>query len=381
MTLVHVVFKNTWRNPRRSVLTIISLAVLFLLLTFLMMIWGGYHSDPWAKQWALRLVCRNRFSLSASLPSRYRNKIRAIPGVMHIVPISHFSGQYQDGSHLTEFPQIGTDPNEIMSVYPDYQLPSEQLAEWQANPRGAIVESSLARKTKWKLGDHIVLRGMAVPFDLDLTICGIFMAPYPLPVLYFNSNYLRRITHRETDDAYMILADSPQSIAPIALAVDEMFHNSGAPTRTEAEQSLSLERASLLGDMQVLIVCIGSAVLFVGLLVVANSMGLSLREREREFSIMRSIGFTPRHLQSLVLGEVLTLCLVAWLLASLATYGLLHALNRWEAGAALGMLAKIRVPVLLTTLFIALDVGMAGSLYSAYRVARANIAQGLRSTR
>jgi putative ABC transport system permease protein len=381
MTLAHLVVKNTWRNPRRSLLTILYLAFSFLLLTLLMMIWRSFYVDSWSESGALRLVCRNRVSLFVPLPGQYRAKIRTIPGVAHIAPMNHFAGRYQNGGQLHRFLQVGTDPSEFMSVYLDYHLSPEQLSAWQADPNGAVVESTLARNMKWKLGDRIVLQGVTFPFDLQLTIRGIFTAAYPVPALYFNWNYVRQITHKDIDEAYMILANSQQSVTEIAIAVDEMFRNSTAPTRTEAEQAFTLDFLSMFGNMKLVILSIGSALLFAALLGAANTMGMSLRERTREVSVLRSIGFTPRRLQLLFLAEALTICLVAWLLASLTMCGSLWAVSRSHAEGIFAVFFKLRLETLMTSLFVALDVGLASSLYSAYSMARTNIAQGLRHSR
>ncbi|MGC2791707.1 MAG: ABC transporter permease, partial [Candidatus Sulfotelmatobacter sp.] len=174
MTLTRFVTKNALRNKRRSILNIASIGVSLLLLTFMMTLWQGFYIDKGSAESTRRLVTRHRVSLTFSLPGFYRGKIRAIPGVIAVVPNSWFGGLYKDDKPENFFAQFGTDPDEFPKVYPEMQLPTDQLAAWQRDRAGVIVSDELAQKYGWKLGDRIVLQGTIYPVNLELTIRGIF---------------------------------------------------------------------------------------------------------------------------------------------------------------------------------------------------------------
>ncbi len=117
---------------------------------------------------------RHRVSLTFNLPGFYREKIRAIPGVVAVVPVSWFGGIYKDQKPENFFAQFGTDPEEFFKMFRDMEMPEDQVTAWQRDRQGVIVDDSLAKKYGWKLGDRIVLQGTIYPVNLELNIRGIF---------------------------------------------------------------------------------------------------------------------------------------------------------------------------------------------------------------
>ena len=131
MTLTRFVTKNAFRNKRRSTLTVLSIAFSLLLLTLMMTIWRAFYLDQGSAESAQRLVVRHRVSLTFSLPGFYREKIRALPGVVSVVPVSWFGGIYKDQKPENFFAQFGTDPDEFFKTYRDAQMPEDQIKAWQ----------------------------------------------------------------------------------------------------------------------------------------------------------------------------------------------------------------------------------------------------------
>src|SRR5271154_3129362 len=156
MTLTRFVSKNAFRNKRRSILTVISIAFSLLLLTLMMTLWRSFYIDNGSAESNLRLITRHKVSLTFNLPGYYREKIRSIPGVVAVVPNSWFGGLYKDDKPENFFAQFGTDPDEFPKVFPEMQMPPDQLAAWQRDRAGAIVSDELVKQYGWKLGDRIV---------------------------------------------------------------------------------------------------------------------------------------------------------------------------------------------------------------------------------
>ena len=115
-----------------------------------------------------------------------------MPGVTHVVNESWFGGIYKDDKPENFFAQFGTDPNELLDVYPEFELPPDQLAAWQKDRAGCIVDSDLAKRHNWKIGDKLNIRGTIFPLNLELTVRGIFSGPTPTATVYFNNTYLGR---------------------------------------------------------------------------------------------------------------------------------------------------------------------------------------------
>src|SRR5437867_6332821 len=172
MTLTGFVRKNAFRNLRRSILTVLSIGFSLLLLTLMMAIWRNFYMSKPTEESALRLVTRHKVSLAFSMPSFYREKIRALPGVADVLPQNWFGGVYKDDKSGNFFAQFGTDPEEFFKVYKEWKISEDQISAWQHDRAGAVVDSALAQKLGWKLGQRIIITGTIFPTNLELNIRG-----------------------------------------------------------------------------------------------------------------------------------------------------------------------------------------------------------------
>jgi putative ABC transport system permease protein len=378
MTLTAFVAKSAFRNKRRSLLTVISLALSLLLLTFMLTLWKGFYIDKGAPDSSLRIMTRHRVSLANFLPAYYRQKIRSIPGVVHVVPMTWFGGKYKDDRPENFFAQFATDPAEYMEVAADKKMPSDQLAAWQHDRAGAICDSVLAAKHGWKIGDRITLQGSIFPTDLDLTLRGIYTIEPPNSALYFDQEYLSQSVDwfKDTAGFYFIRADSPQSVARVSHAIDDMFHNTPTPTKSESEKAFQLDFIATLGNVKAFILSICAAVVFTTLLVCANTMAMSIRERTREVAVLRTLGFTRPSILSLLLGESLTIALLGGTLGLFFAALIMKALVR--PGIALPTTLHLTIPTMIVVLLVSAIVGLASGLIPSWRASNLKIVEGLR---
>src|SRR5450755_3532089 len=190
MTLSLFVTKNAFRNRLRSGLTVLSVAFSLLLLTLMMTVWRSFYLDKGSDESAQRLLTRHKVSLANFLPGFYRERIRSVPGVVHVVPYSWFGGKYKDDKPENFFAQFATDPDEYFDVAADKVMPADQLAAWKRDRSGCVVDVALAEKHRWKIGDHIILQGTIFPTNLDLTVRGIYTIDPPQSNLFFHTKYL-----------------------------------------------------------------------------------------------------------------------------------------------------------------------------------------------
>jgi len=173
MTFSRFVTKSAFLNKKRSLLTVSSIAFSLLLLSIMLCVWRSFYIDKGAPDSALRIMTRHKVSLANFLPIYYRDKMRSVPGVTHVVPMTWFGGTYIDNKPAHYFAQFATDPEEYFDVAADKVLPAEQIAAWKRDRAGCVVDVALADKFHWKLGDHVHLQGTIFPTNLDLTIRGI----------------------------------------------------------------------------------------------------------------------------------------------------------------------------------------------------------------
>jgi putative ABC transport system permease protein len=379
MTLTRFVTKNAFRNKRRSILTVLSIAFSLLLLTLMMTIWRGFYLDQGSAESAQRLVVRHRVSLTFSLPGFYREKIRAIPGVLAVVPVSWFGGLYKDDKPENFFAQFGTDPEEFFKVFRDVQMPQDQITAWQRDRQGVIVDDSLAKKYGWKLGDRIVLQGTIYPVNLELNIRGIFHSNPDNKSVYFNTKYVEEAVSFFKGQAgtFSVLAATPGDVSKVATAIDDMFRNSPQPTKAESEKAFGLEFVAMMGNVKAFILSICSAVVFATLLVSANTMAMSIRERTREVAVLKTLGFTRRSVLGLFVSEAVALSLVGGLLGAglgwLMVYGLTHS-PQFISFFPMEVTPAIWLLALLTSGI----VGLVSAALPSYHASQVNIVDGLR---
>jgi putative ABC transport system permease protein len=378
MTLTRFVTKNAFRNKRRSILTVLSIAFSLLLLTLMMTIWRAFYLDEGSAESAERLVVRHRVSLTFSLPGFYREKIRAVPGVVAVVPVSWFGGIYKDQKPENFFAQFGTDPEEFFNVFRDIQMPAEQRTAWLRDRQGVIVDDSLAKKYGWKLGDRIVLQGTIYPVDLELYVRGIFHSTPDNKSVYFNTKYVEEAVSFFKGQAgtFSILAASPGDVSRIASTVDDMFRNSPQPTKTESEKAFGLEFVAMLGNVKAFILIICSAVVFATLLVSANTMAMSIRERTREVAVLKTLGFTRQSVLGLFVSEAVALAAVGGLIGVGLAYLLIGAVSHSPYMSFYHM--KVTLGMWVVALFVSGLVGLVSSLVPSYTAAQVNIVDGLR---
>ena len=378
MTLASFVRKNTFRNRRRSVLTVLSIGFSLVLLTLMMAIWRAFYLDEGSAESAQRLVVRHRVSLTFSLPGFYREKIRSIPGVVAVVPVSWFGGIYKDDKPENFFAQFGTDPEEFFKVFRDIQMSAEQITAWQRDRQGVIVDDTLAKKYGWKLGDRIVLQGTIYPVNLELYVRGIFSATPDDKSVYFNAKYLEEAVpfFKGHAGTFSILAASPGDVSKVASAVDDMFRNSPQPTKAESEKAFGLEFVAMLGNVKAFILSICLAVVFATLLVSANTMAMSIRERTREVAVLKTLGFTKQTVLGLFVGEAVALALVGGLVGTAIAYLLIVMVTHNPMFTFYNM--KLTLPMWVAAMLISGLVGLVSALLPSYHASRTNIVEGLR---
>jgi putative ABC transport system permease protein len=379
MTIAQFVAKNAFRNKRRSVLTALSIMFSLLLLTVMMTIWRGFYIDQGAPDSALRIMTRHRVSLAFFLPAYYRDKIRAVPGVVHVVPMTWFGGKYKDDRPENFFAQFATDPDEYMEVAADKEVPAEQIKAWQKDRTGALVDQALARKHGWRLGDRVVLQGNIFPTNLELTIRAMYKIDPPNNSLYFHAKYLEESVGFFKDRAgfYFTRVENPSAVARASHDIDDIFHNSPEPTKSESEKAFQLDFIAGLGNVKAFILGICGAVVFTILIVSANTMAMSIRERTREVAVLRTLGFTRQQILSLYLGESVTLALIGGAAGVLVAAGLMLLFTRLP-GVIVPASMKVTLPIAILALSTAALVGLVSAILPSYNAARTNIVDGLR---
>lgn len=380
MTLSGFVVRNTFRNKRRSLLTMVSISFSLLLLTLMMSIWRTFYIDQGPPNTAKTIITRDRVSLAFFLPAYYRDKIRSVPGVVAVAPMTYFGNVYKDDRATNSFAQAATDPDEYPKVAPDKIVPPEQLLAWQRDRTGAMVDVELAKRFGWKIGDHLVLQSPYFPVHPEVTIRAMYTVDPPARALYFSSKYLEESVSWFKGQAgwYITQVATPGDVAPVSKVIDEMFRNSPQRTKTESQQAFRLSFVSSLGNVKAFILGICGAVVFAILLVSCNTMAMSIRARTREVAVLKALGFTRQRVLSMFVGESIALSLAGGVLGVLGAALIIRGLT--HSPAAIGIPADMSVtfPTMVLSLLVAASVGFVSGCLPAYGASRTNIVEGLR---
>jgi putative ABC transport system permease protein len=382
MKFFPLLWSSLWRKKIRTIFTLLSIFVAFLLFGLLMTIRTAFSFGVDIAGLD-RLVLIHKVSLIMPLPISYQDRLRATEGVTLATHNSWFGGVYQDPSNF--FAQIVVDPEPFMKLYPEYKLPLEQFKAWLADRQGAIVGVDLAKRFNWKIGDRIPIQGTIWQPKKgqvwEFNIVGMYDGEPAVDKTQFFFRYDYLDENRLRGDGlvgwYVVkIADASQA-QQMGAKFDAMFANSSAETKTTTEKGFVEGFAKQVGDIGAIMIAILVAVLFTMMLVAANTMAQSVRERTSEVGVLKTLGFSNASILMLVLGEAVLIAVIGGGLGLLA--GWLFVQRGDPTG---GMLPIFMLPGRDVALGAGLIVvlGIAAGLLPALNAMQLKITDALRRT-
>lgn len=374
-----LILKSSIRNKRRSFLTVASAAISLCLLGTLMAVYNVFYVAGAPPGQALLLITRNRVSPAIKLPLEYENRIRRVRGVQEAMPFQYFGGTYKDPKNI--FARYAVDARRMFVLHPDRRVSEDQKQAFLKEKRGALAGKSLAGRFGWKIGERITLKGDLFPVNVDLILAGTYENPRDDNILLFRIDYLFDLVQQRLKDqvfAFEVLADRPESVARISREIDELFRNSPARTKTEAERAFELTFVSMLGNVKGFLASISFALMFTLLLVMANTMAMSARERVREVGVLKTLGFSTADILGMILGESAFLTLIGGTIGCALAWMLISQLSRLPAVIVPLAGMNLNGPVAAMLLLVGVVVGLASALVPAWTAARTPILQALR---
>jgi putative ABC transport system permease protein len=378
------VLKNTLRNRRRSVLTISSIAASMCLLGVLFALYRALFLTSPTPEQALRFVTYHRVSLTQALPASYGDRIRRVPGVREATVMQWFGGTYRDARDTRNFfARFSVEPGRLLRIRPDYAMSADARKAFLTNRTACIASEELAARFNWKPGERITLVGDIFPVTLELTFAGAFQDPDKSDSLLFNQAYLRESLSGARQDmvgSFLVQAENAEAAGHIAGDIDRMFENAPQPTKTEAEQAFALSFVSFLGNVKMFLLSICAAVTFTILLVSANTMAMTVRERIREVGILKTLGYRNGTILGLILGESALIALAGGAMGLLLANGIAYGLRQGPSFIQQIKTLDISPPLAVFCLAFAVAVGVLSSIVPAAGAARTNILESLRNT-
>ena len=379
-----LVWAGLFRRKARTILTLLSVIVSFLLLGLLHAVTVAFESGADTAD-ARRLLTTARYSIIEPLPLSYLRRIEQVPGVSAVAHADWFGAKYQDVSNA--FPVFAVDPRRYLAMYPEFDIAPDQLDAFAGTRTAAVAGRRLIERFGWRLGQKLPISSEIHPradgdMNWEFELVGMLDAEDPavrgntdvvlINVAFFDE---ARQTGKGTTGWYIErIADSGQARA-IAAEIDRRFLNSPDETKTQPEKEFAIGFARQIGDVGALVARILAAVFFTILLLTGNTMAQSIRERVPELAILKTLGFSDGRLTALVLGEAMLLMLTGAAVGMTAVAGLLPVVN----GATGGRFPPLYVgaSTWLLAAGIAVGVALAVGLPPALRAQRLRIVDAL----
>jgi putative ABC transport system permease protein len=383
MKYLALLYANLQRKRLRTTLTIASILVAFLLFGILeamrFALSGGAQI-----QGQDRLITINKISIIQNLPASYENRIRTVPGVKVTNSQNWFGGVYQEDRN-----QLGTfavESETFFEANPDIQLTDAEKKAWLADQAGALVGSDVAARFGWKVGQTIPMRSNIFTRTdgsniWEMKICGIYtIRNGDNTAVFFHYKYfnegLNSMFGKDNIGMVVLRVDDPARSDEIARNVDSLFANSTTETKTTTEQAFIQGFANQMGNIGAIITVVVTAVFFTMLLVTANSMAQSIRERTNEIAVMKTLGFSSRTIVSLILCESLLITVIGGglglLLANAAVNGVPAGVKQYFPTIAIAPQSYVVAAIIIVTL------GAISAILPCYQAGRLKIVDALR---
>jgi putative ABC transport system permease protein len=383
MELIRLLLRNTLRHKLRSLLTVLGIAVAVTAFALLRTVVSAWYAGVEASA-ANRLITRHAVSFVFPLPYAYRDRIAQVPGVERVTFAVWFSGVYIDKNQF--FARLAVDSNTFFDVYPEFIVDPAEFEIFKRERNACIIGIDIAERYNLKIGDVMPLEGDIFPGRWEFVVRGIYLprdkTTDPASML-FHWSYLEEKGRQERDDRvgqvgwYVARISNPDDAAIVSDAIDRLFANSRAETKTETERAFQQSFLSSMGAVITAMDVMSFVIIGIILLVLANTMIMSARERTHEYAVLKSLGFTGRHIFLLIAGESLLLSLLGSVVGMAVTFpavdGFQHALPKgWFP------VFYIEPETIVVGSIAGLLVGLAASLIPARRAVTTRIVEGLR---
>jgi len=388
VNMTGVAVRNLRRNPLRTLLTIAAVMVAIITFVTLRTVLSAWTAgaDYAAKD---RVGTRHKVSFIMTMPRRYVQEVRDIPGVKSAASANWFGGK--DPKHEQEFfANIAVEPKDFLEVYDEIVVPEDQRANWFQTKNGAIVGDAIAKKFGWKPGDRVTLRGTIFSGDWEFVISGIYTATrrsVDRSSFYFHYDFLnddpRGVYTRDQVGWIVSRIDDPGRSAQISQAIDAKFEERDIQTLSMSERAMNTSFIGMISAVLKVVDVVSLVILGIMALIVGNTVAMGVRERTHEYGVLRAIGFLPKHLAVFVLAEAVAVSAFGGVLGSLAAYPLVERLlGRFLEENVGGFFPFFRIDpqTIVAALLLAAVIGVVAAALPAYSASRLNVVDSLRRT-
>ncbi len=380
MKFIGLVLKSARRSKRRTLLTVISVAIAVFLYASLRAVLDGFTAGAEASS-STRLITQRSTSLMFSMPNSHTEAIKATPGVRDVAWASWFGGIYKDPQNF--FAQFAIDPESYLRLYPEIVLTPQDRQAFLEDRTGAIVGDGLAKRFGFKVGDKITLQ-VGIPVygnqDFDFTVRGIYTTAgnaVDNQSMWFHWKYADERSVLPGQVGWFVAEiANPDQAAQVASTIDHKFENSPNETKTMTEQAFQSSFVSMFGNLNLLLGSISLAVVITTLFVAGNTMAMSVRERTTEIAVMRTLGFQAGTIFMLIAGEGLLMAMIGGVVGTALAWWLVNP-DFLQVGAFIPVFGVNNRNVVMA-LGLSVLIGVLAGLIPATMASRLKIVDALR---
>jgi putative ABC transport system permease protein len=378
----YLIYRNLTRKPLRFGLTLFAIMIAFLIFGVLSSFERSFNASIEDREDS-RMVTVNKINFTQPMPLAYVNRIRALPGVRTLTHSTWFGAYVRESKN--RMAGFAVDAATYLDAYPELALDDASRSAFLANRQGMIAGEKLALEQGWKKGDRIPVQsniysradGSRV---WDMTIEGIARSSKESSdtnFLIFHYEYLNEARTANKNMVHMIifLTDDPARNDAIAQTIDAIFANSFAETQTDTSKAFGRAFIAQLGNIAFIITSVVSAAFFTILLIVGNTMMLTIRERTTEIAVLKTLGFSATRVFRLVLAESMLLSMLGGVIGLGAAYFAMHAMRAALADSMPNM--QLDGVVIGKAIAIMLILGLITGLLPALNAMRLNIVTAL----
>jgi putative ABC transport system permease protein len=383
MELLKLLLRNTLRHKLRSLLTIVGVGIAVMAFALLQTVVTAWYAGVEASA-ANRLITRHAVSFVFTLPLAYRDRIAQVPGVNKVTFASWFSGVYIDKNQF--FARLAVDSDSFFDVYSEFLIDKEQFEAFKRERNATIIGIDIAQRYNLKIGDLMQLEGDVYPGQWAFVVRGIYLprdqTTDPSTMMFHYSYLDERIRQEMPQRAgqigwYIVRIDDPDNSARISQEIDNLFANSRAETKTETERAFQQSFLSAASAVITAMNIMSFVIIGIILLVLANTMVMSARERTHEFAVLKALGFSAGQIFFLIGGESLILSIVGSALGLAVTF---PAVEGFQAALPKGWFPVfyIKPETVGIGYAAALIIGILAAIIPLRRILTTRIVEGLR---
>lgn len=313
-------------------------------------------------------------ALYADLPIGLEDEIRAVDGVAGVVPDV-------EGSIVL----VGKDGTAVMSSGPpsfglglhaDDQAGRIADGRMPEGPGEIVLETSALERSGLAVGDTttVVIAGevrevqVVGEIGFEATMAGAIMVGLDMDTA------IAAYAPDRTTSLFTIYAEDGVGQSALMRDVDAALRTSAsAPdldvlTGDQMRDSNRDSWESMLGFISTFLLIFAAIALFVGTFIISNTFQMVVRQRQREFAMLRAVGASPSQVFASVLGQAAAVGVIGSVFGVGAGLGLVTVLRSVFAG--MGMEMSGDIPIDGFTIAISLVTGTVVSLVAALVPAR-----------